>query len=89
MDVLMFVMLIIGLTISAGIILPIFISVYLKSRKKGIIFLAIYLLLIIYTLADIYKISVLMGNTAVFIYICFGVLTYFVLRKKRSNRTEI
>ena len=87
-DILMFTMLILFQLIVISIVLAIFSSVFVESRKKGLIFLTIYVLLSIYSLYDVYKDSVIMGSSMLFIYISLGVVTYFVIKKRLSNGTE-
>ena len=88
-NILMFTMLILFQLIVVSIALAIFSSVFVKSRKKGLMFLIIYVLLSIYSLYDVYKDSVIMGSSMLFIYISLGVVTYFVIKKRLSNGTEI
>ena len=87
-NILMFTMLILFQLIVVSIVLAIFSSVFVKSRKKGLMFLIIYVLLSIYSLYDVYKDSVIMGSSMLFIYISLGVVTYFVIKKRLSNGTE-
>lgn len=88
-NILMFTMVILFQLMVISLALAIFSSVFVKSRKKGLIFLIIYVLLSIYSLYDIYKYSVIMGSSMLFIYISLGVVTYFVIKKRLSNGTEI
>ena len=87
-NILMFTMVILFQLIVVSIVLAIFSSVFVKSRKKGLMFLIIYVLLSIYSLYDVYKDSVIMGSSMLFIYISLGVVTYFVIKKRLSNGTE-
>lgn len=88
-NILMFTMVILFQLMVISLALAIFSSVFVKSRKKGLIFLIIYVLLSVYSLYDIYKYSVIMGSSMLFIYISLGVVTYFVIKKRLSNGTEI
>ena len=88
-NMLMFTMLILFQLVVVSIALAIFSTVFVKSRKKGLLFLAIYVLLSIYNLSNAYQYSVMMGNSMLFIYMSLGVVTYFVIKKKLSNGTEI
>lgn len=88
-NTLMYTMLFLGHLISASLALAIITSVLVNSRKKGILFLTIYLLLNLYSLTIVFKISTLMGISMLMIYIGLGVLTYFVIKKKLSKGTAI
>ena len=88
-NILMFTLVILFQLMVTSLALAIFSSVFVKSRKKGLIFLIIYVLLSIYSLYDVYKDSVIMGSSMLFIYISLGVVTYFVIKKRLSNGTEI
>lgn len=88
-NILMFTMLILFQLIVISLGLAIFSSIFVKSRKKGLIFLTIYVLLSVYSLYNGYKYSVAMGSSMLIIYISLGVVTYFVIKKKLSNRAEI
>lgn len=85
----MFTLVILFQLMVTSLALAIFSSVFVKSRKKGLMFLIIYVLLSIYSLYDVYKDSVIMGSSMLFIYISLGVVTYFVIKKRLSNGTEI
>ncbi len=88
-NILMFTILILFQLAVVSIVLAIFTSVFLKSRKKGLVFLTIYILLSIYSLYGVYKYSAILGSSVLIIYICLGVVTYFVIKKRLSNGTEI
>lgn len=88
-NILMYTMLNIVQLISVSLILAIFTSVFVKSRKKGFVFLTIYILLSIYSLTTVFKFSVLMGSGMLIIYIGLAVVTYFVIKKKLSKGTDI
>lgn len=88
-NALMYTMLFLGHLISASLALAIITSVIVNSRKKGILFLTIYLLLNLYSLTIVFKISTIMGISMLMIYIGLGVLTYFVIKKKLSKGTAI
>lgn len=88
-NILMFTLVILFQLMVTSLALAIFSSVFVKSRKKGLMFLIIYVLLSIYSLYDVYKDSVIMGSSMLFIYISLGVVTYFVIKKRLSNGTEI
>ena len=88
-NILMFTLIILFQLMVTSLALAIFSSVFVKSRKKGLMFLIIYVLLSIYSLYDVYKDSVIMGSSMLFIYISLGVVTYFVIKKRLSNGTEI
>lgn len=88
-NTLMYIMLFLGHLISASLALAIITSIIVNSRKKGILFLTIYLLLNLYSLTIVFKISTLMGISMLMIYIGLGVLTYFVIKKKLSKGTAI
>ena len=88
-NILMFTMVILFQLMVISLALSIFSSIFVKSRKKGLMFLIIYVLLSIYSLYDVYKDSVIMGSSMLFIYISLGVVTYFVIKKRLSNGTEI
>ena len=88
-NILMYTLVFIGQLISVSLILAIFTSVFAKSRKQGFVFLTIYLLLSIYSLTSGFKFSLVMGIGMLIIYICLGTLTYFVLKKKLSNKTAV
>ncbi len=88
-NILMFTLVILFQLMVTSLALAIFSSVFVKSRKKGLMFLIIYVLLSIYSLYDVYKYSVIMGSSMLFIYISLGVVTYFVIKKRLSNGTEI
>ena len=85
----MFTLVILFQLMVTSLALAIFSSVFVKSRKKGLMFLIIYVLLSIYSLYDVYKDSVIMGSSMLFIYISLGVVTYFVIKKKLAKGTEI
>lgn len=87
--ILMYTMLLLGQLISASLTLAIITSVFVKSRKKGILFLTIYMLLNIYSLTFGFKLSTIMGSGMLIIYIGLGVLTYFVIKKKLSKGTVV
>ena len=87
-NILLFAMVVLFQLMAISLALAIFSSVFVKSRKKGLIFLIIYVLLSIYSLYDVYKYSVIMGSSTLFIYISLGVVTYFVIKKRLSNGTE-
>lgn len=86
-NVLMFTMLILFQLVVVSLALAIFSSVYVKSRKKGLVFLTIYLSLSIYSLYDSYTYSTILGSSMLGIYIILGLVTYFVIKKKLSNNT--
>jgi len=88
-NILMFTLVILFQLMVTSLALAIFSSAFVKSRKKGLMFLIIYVLLSIYSLYDVYKYSVIMGSSMLFIYISLGVVTYFVIKKRLSNGTEI
>lgn len=88
-NILMFTLVILFQLMVTSLALAILSSVFVKSRKKGLMFLIIYVLLSIYSLYDVYKDSVIMGSSMLFIYISLGVVTYFVIKKRLSNGTEI
>ena len=88
-NILMFTILILFQLVVVSIALAIFSSVFGKSRKKGLMFLTIYVLLSIYSIYDVYKYSAIIGSSMLFIYISLGVVTYFVIKKRLSNGTEI
>ena len=88
-NILMFTLVILFQLMVTSLALAIFSSVFVKSRKKGLMFLIIYVLLSIYSLYDVYKDSLIMGSSMLFIYISLGVVTYFVIKKRLSNGTEI
>lgn len=75
--------------ISASLIFAILTSVFVKSRKKGILFLIIYILLILYSLTIGFEYSTIMGIGMFIIYIGLGVFTYFVIKKKISKETVL
>ena len=87
-NILMFTLVILFQLMVTSLALAIFSSVFVKSRKKGLMFLIIYVLLSIYSLYDVYKYSVIMGSSMLFIYITLGIVTYFVIKKRLSNGTE-
>jgi len=84
-NVLMFTMVILFQLTVTSLVLAIFSSVFVQSRKKGLMFLTIYVLLSIYSLNGVYKYATIMGNIMLFIYISLGVVTYFVIKKRLSN----
>lgn len=84
-NILMYTVVFLGQLISVSLILAIFTSVFVKSRKQGLVFLTIYILLNIYSLIIGFKFSLVMGSGMLIIYICLGILTYFVIKKKLSN----
>ncbi len=84
-NILMYTMVFLGQLISVSLILAIFTSVFVKSRKQGFVFLTIYILLNTYSLIIGFKFSLVMGCGMLIIYICLGILTYFVIKKKLSN----
>ncbi|MEK9198256.1 hypothetical protein SFC08_08380 [Lysinibacillus halotolerans] len=86
-DILMYIMLFLGQLICASLALAIITSVLLKSRKKGILFLTLYILLNLYSLTIVFKFSAIMGSGMLIIYIGLGVLTYFIFKKKLSKGT--
>ena len=88
-DVLMFTIVILFQLIVISLALAIFSSIFVQSRKKGLIFLIIYILFGIYSLYDGYKYSAIMGSSMLFIYISLGVVTYFVIKKRLAKRTKI
>ena len=88
-NILMYIMLILSHLIFVSLILAIFTSVFVKSRKKGYVFLTIYILLSIYSLTTVFKDSLLLGTYMLIIYICLCVVTYIVIKKKLSKGTEI
>lgn len=88
-NILMFTMVILFQLMVISLALAIFSSVFVKSRKKGLMFLTIYVLLSIYSIYDVYKYSAIIGSSMLFIYISLGVVTYFVIKKRLSNGTEI
>ena len=88
-NILMFTILILFQLAVVSIVLAIFSSVFVKSRKKGFVFLTIYILLSIYSLYNVYKNSAILGSSMLIIYISLGVVTYFVIKKRLSNGTEI
>ena len=88
-NILMFTLVILFQLMVTSLALAVFSSVFVKSRKKGLMFLIIYVLLSIYSLYGVYKDSVIMGSSMLFIYISLGVVTYFVIKKRLSNGTEI
>ncbi|MBD8028243.1 hypothetical protein H9636_16465 [Ureibacillus sp. Re31] len=88
-NALMYTILFLGHLISASLALAIITSIIVNSRKKGILFLTIYLLLNLYSLTIVFKISTLMGISMLMIYIGLGVLTYFVIKRKLSKGTAI
>lgn len=89
MDILMFTMLILFQLVVVSLAFAIFSSVFVKSRRKGLMFLTIYILLSIYSLYDVYKHSSILGSSMFVIYISLGVVTFFVIKKRLSNKTEI
>ena len=88
-NILMFTMLILFQLVVVSLALAIFSSVFVKSRKKGLAFLTIYISLSIYSLYDVYKYSAILGSSMLAIYIILGIVTYFVIKKRLSNETEI
>lgn len=88
-DILMFIMLISVQLVVLSIALAIFSSLFMKSRKKGLIFLIIYILISIYNLFNAYAYSSIMGNSILIIYISSGIGTYFVLKKRISKVNEV
>lgn len=88
-NILMFIILILVQLVSVGLILAILTSVFVKSRKKGFLSFTIYLLLSIYSLTTVFSYSILLGSIMLVIYIALSAVTYFVIRKKLSNGTNI
>lgn len=86
-DILLYIMLFLGQLICASLALAIITSVLVKSRKRGILFLTLYIILNLYSLTIVFKFSAIMGSGMLIIYIGLGVLTYFVFKKKHSKRT--
>ena len=84
-NILMFTMLILFQLTVTSLVLAIFSSVFVQSRKKGLMLLTIYVLLSIYSLNGVYKYATIMGNIMLFIYISLGVVTYFVIKKRLAN----
>ena len=84
-NILIFTMVILFQLTVTSLVLAIFSSVFVQSRKKGLMFLTIYVLLSIYSLNGVYKYATIMGNIMLFIYISLGVVTYFVIKKRLSN----
>lgn len=85
----MYIMFFFGYLIGASLIVAIFTSVFVKNRKKGYLFLIIYLLYSIYTLNEVYKFSVIIGSIGVVVYIGLGIVTYFVIKKRLAKQTEV
>ena len=88
-SILMYIMVILSHLIFVSLILAVFTSVFVKSRKNGHVFLIIYILLSMYSLTTVFKNSILMGSYMLITYICLGVVTYFVIKKKLSKGTKI
>ncbi|SEM23217.1 hypothetical protein SAMN05192533_101527 [Mesobacillus persicus] len=88
-DLLMYTLMFLGHLVSVSLAMGIFISIFVKSRKKGFVFLAIYILLNIYTLTVGFDYSAVMGVGMLIIYIGIGLLAYFVIRKRLSNVATI
>ncbi|MCM3388106.1 hypothetical protein M3649_08155 [Ureibacillus chungkukjangi] len=88
-NILIYIMLFGSQLISASLIFAILTSVFVKSRKKGILFLIIYILLILYSLTIGFEYSTIMGIGMFIIYIGLGVFTYFVIKKKISKETVL
>lgn len=84
-DVLMFIMVILVQLIFASLMLGIFTSYFVNSRKKGFVFLTIYLLLTINSLYSGYQYSAIVGTSILIINICLGIVSYFVIRKRLIN----
>ena len=87
-NILMFTMLILFQIVVVSLGFAIITSVFVKSRKKGLVSLTIYIFLSIYSLYDIYKYSWILGSSMFVIYISLGVVTYFVIKKRLSNKTK-
>ncbi|WP_404427098.1 hypothetical protein LG296_14765 [Ureibacillus chungkukjangi] len=88
-NILMYIMLLGSQLISASLIFAILTSVLVKSRKKGILFLTIYILLVLYSLTIGFEYSTIMGIGMLIIYIGLGLLTYIVIKKKISKETVL
>ena len=88
-DILMFTMGILFQLIVISLALALFSSIFVQSRKKGLIFLTIYVLFSIYIIYDGYKYSAIMGSSMLFIYISLGIVTYFVIKKRLAKGTGI
>ncbi|WP_077617521.1 hypothetical protein [Bacillus sinesaloumensis] len=86
-DFLMYSLVLLSHLLSVGLILGIFTSIFVKSRKKGFVFLTIYILLSVYILITGFDFSVVIGSGMLFIYLVMGVLTYFVIKRKRLHET--
>ncbi|KGR77968.1 hypothetical protein CD33_01980 [Ureibacillus sinduriensis BLB-1 = JCM 15800] len=87
--ILMYIMLFLSQLFTASLVLAIITSVIVKNRKKGILFLTIYLFLILYSLTTGFKFSTIMGSGMLIIYISLGILTYFIIKNKLSKGTAI
>ncbi|KGR78024.1 hypothetical protein CD29_12775 [Ureibacillus manganicus DSM 26584] len=87
-DVLMFIMVILVQLIFASLMLGIFTSYFVNSRKKGFVFLTIYLLLTINSLYSGYQYSAIVGTSIVLINIGLGIVSYFVIRKRLTNVSD-
>lgn len=88
-NILMFVMLVMFQLIVVSLVLAIFTSVFVRSRKKGFVFLTIFVLISIYNIWNVFEFSASMGSSVLFIYVCLGVVTYFVIKKRLSDGTRI
>lgn len=86
-NILMYTMLFISQLISASLILVITTSMFVKKRKKGILFLTLYIILSIYSLTIGFQFSTFMGSGMLIIYIGLSLLTYFDIKKKLSKGT--
>lgn len=86
-SILMYSIFFLGHIVSVSLILAIFTTVFVNSRKRGFVFLTIYLLLSIYSLIVGFDYSAVMGSGMLVIYLVLGVLTYFVIKNKLSYAT--
>ncbi len=83
---LVFIGQIVGVSLFMGIIS----SIYMKNPKKGIIFVILYILLMIYPLYLGFNYSVVMGVAMLCIYIILGLTLFFYIKKKRyKEKTAI
>jgi len=87
-DFLMYTLVFLGQLVSVSLIMAIFSSVFVRSRKKGYVFITIYLVLSINSLVLGFKTSPVLGSGLSVIYISLGVVTYFVIKKKLANIVE-
>ncbi|KMJ57247.1 hypothetical protein AB685_17765 [Bacillus sp. LL01] len=80
----MYLTIFISQVIMVSLALTIFSSLYIKSRKKGYIFISIIALLFIFQIINSFNTSIFLGFSILITILILSTVTYLIKRKKES-----